>query len=114
MATLEGKKPEQITAEIVKAAVENIVVEIDGVRGQELDELIRYKNARLIYSKGERYFQTHKEEMRKEFLESVIEAQFRQRKKLDEAVEKKEKLEYFQLLVSRGVGKVQALEMAGM
>ena len=70
MATLEGKTPEQIAAEIVKKAVEPLKIEIDGVRGQ--------------------------------------------RKKQDKAQSEKEKLEYYTLLVSRGVEKIKALEMAGM
>jgi hypothetical protein len=114
MAKMNGQTPEEMAADIVKAAVEPIVVEIDGVRGQELDELIRYRKAKHIYSKGEKWFQNNLEEFRKELLETIISAQFVQRKKMDEKQEKTDALEYFQLLVSRGVDKIQAMEMAGL
>jgi len=114
MAKLNGNTPEEIAHEIVVAAVESIMVEIDGIRGQELDELLRYKYSKQIYSKGEQHFQRNKDAWRKEHLESVISAQFVQRKKLDEKQEKADSLEYFQLLVSRGVSKAEALEMAGL
>jgi hypothetical protein len=114
MATLEGKTPEQIAAEIVKKAVEPLKIEIDGVRGQDLDSLLKYKHAKQIYSKGEKWFTENLDMLRKEFLENIIESQYDQRKKQDKAQSEKEKLEYYTLLISRGVEKIKALEMAGM
>jgi hypothetical protein len=114
MANLEGKTPQTIAAEIVKEATTDIVVKIDGVRGQDLDSLLKYKHAKQIYSKGMKWFNDNLDFLRKDFIENVIESQFDQRKKQDAAQSEKEKHEYYKLLISRGVEKIKALEMAGM
>ena len=114
MALLDGKTPQEIAGKIIEEATKEIVVKLDGVRGQDLDSLLKYKHAKQIYSKGMKWFDDNLDYLRKEFIENVIESQFDQRKKQDAAQSEKEKHEYFKLLISRGVDKLKALEMAGM
>jgi len=114
MALLNGQSPEEISKEIITKAVESILVDIDGVRGQDLDELIRYKFSKKVYAKGERWFQKNLDNLRSEYLESVIEAQIKQRRKLDEKQQDNDNLEYFKLLVSRGMAHAEAMVEAGL
>jgi hypothetical protein len=114
MAQLDGKTPEQIAAEIIEAAQKSTFVEISGVATQNLEQVLRYKYAKKIYTKGEKWFQANLESFQTEFFETVIEAQYTQRKKLDEKQAEQEKHEYVQLLVSRGINRFKALEMAGL
>lgn len=114
MAQLDGKTPEQIAAEIIEAATKSTFVEISGVATQNLEKVLRYKYAKKIYSKGEKWFSANMENLQTEFIEGIIEAQFTQRQKLDEKQAEQEKHEYVQLLVSRGVNRFKAMEMAGL
>ena len=114
MALLNGKTAEQIAKDIINKAVEPIIVEIDGVRGQDLDELVRYKFVKKIYSKGERWFQKNVDALRTEFLETVIEAQIKQRRKLDEKQQQIDNMEYYRELVSRGMSPAEALYESGL
>jgi hypothetical protein len=114
MADMNGKTPEQIAAEIMQAAKTPVLIEINGVAGQNLTALLKYKHARQIYSKGEKWFNDNLEFLRTELIESVIESQYDQRKKQDAATAEKEKSDYVKLLITRGVNRFQALEMAGL
>ena len=112
MATVDGKTPEQIAAEIIKKAVEKIQLKLDGVRGQELDFLVKYRNARDIFTKGEKWFNDNIDRLRSEFLENTIESQYKSLEKQQKAAAAKDAIEYYQLLVSKGVDKAKAMEMA--
>jgi|SRR5215475_7531927 len=114
MATLDGKTPEQIAKDIIDAATQATVIEISGVAAQALEQVMRYKYAKKIYSKGEKWFKANLENLQTEFIEKVIEAQYDQRKKLDSKQEEAEKHEYVAILVSRGVNRFKAMEMAGL
>lgn len=114
MALIDGKTPEQIAAEIIAAAQKTTNVEISGVATQNLEKVLRYKYAKKIYSKGEKWFAANLESFQTDFFESIIEAQFTQRTKLDEKQAEAEKHEYVQLLISRGINRFKAMEMAGM
>jgi hypothetical protein len=114
MAELNGKTPEQIAAEIIKAATETIMIEISGVANQNLTQVLRYKYAKKIYSKGEKWFQQNLETLQTEFVEGIIEAQYTQRQKADVKQEEADKHEYVQMLVSRGINRFKAMEMAGL
>ena len=114
MALLNGQTAEQIAKDIINKAVEPVIVEVDGVRGQELDELVRYKFSKKIYSKGEAWFKRNVDALRQEFLESVIESQYKQRQKQDAAQIEKDNMEYYKLLVSRGMSPTEALYEAGL
>jgi predicted S18 family serine protease len=114
MAKLNGQTPEEIAAEIIEAAVTSVKVEISGTANQDLEKILRYANAKKIYVKGEKWFQSNIESLQTEWLEKVIKAQAKQREKLDEKEAEQEKLEYFKILISRGVDRTQAIEMAGL
>jgi|SRR5215471_11966005 len=114
MANLDGKTPEQIAAEIIAAATQTTMIEISGVATQNLEQILRYKYSKKIYSKGDKWFQANFENLCTEFFEAVIESQFEQRKKLDAKQAEAEQYEYVQLLVSRGINRFKAMEMAGL
>lgn len=114
MAQYNGLTPEQLAADIIEKMQKPILIEISGIAGQNLEQVLRYKYAKKIYSKGEKWFAANMESLRTEFLETIIEAQYDQRKKQDEKQEENEKYEYVRLLVSRGITKYKALEMAGL
>ena len=114
MAKLNGKTPVEIAKEIISEAIDPIMVEIDGVRGQELEELIRYKFSKKIYSKGEKWFERNLDALRQEFLESIIKGLYKTRKKADEEQEKKDVLEYYQLLQSKGMPAQEAAYVSGL
>ena len=114
MAKLNGKTPEEISHEIIEDAVTPIMVEIDGTRGQKLDELLRYKFSKKIYSKGEKWLQRNLDALRQEYLESLIDSFHKSRQKADEKQEKQDSLEYYQLLVSRGWDVMEAMVEAGL
>lgn len=114
MAELNGKTPEQIAADIIKAATESVMIEIAGTTAQRLEKILRYANAKKIYVKGEKWFQQNLETLQTEWLEKVIEAQAKQREKLDEKERENDAHEYVKILVSRGVNRFVAMEMAGL
>src|SRR3974390_1952359 len=112
MAKLNGKTPEEIAAEVIAAAVEPEMIEISGTANQDLTKILRYANAKKIYVKGEKWFATNLTNLQTEWFEKIIKAQIKQRTKLDEKEAEAEKLEYFKILISRGVERIKALEMA--
>lgn len=114
MAELNGKTPEQIAAEIIKAATESVMIEISGTTAQRLNQILRYANAKKIYVKGEKWFEQQLETLQTEWLEKVIEAQAKQREKLDAKERENDAHEYVKILVSRGVNRFVAMEMAGL
>lgn len=114
MAELNGKTPEEIAAEIIKAATESVMIEISGTTAQRLTQILRYANAKKIYTKGEKWFQANLESIQTEWLEKVIEAQAKQREKLDAKERENDAHEYVKILVSRGVNRFVAMEMAGL
>jgi hypothetical protein len=114
MALLNGQTPEQIAAEIIEKMQKPVLIEISGIANQNLEQVLRYKYAKKIYSKGDKWFAANLESLRTEFLESIIEAQYDQRKKADEKAAEAEKWEYVTLLISRGLTRYKALEMAGL
>lgn len=114
MAELNGQTPEEIAAEIIKAATETQMIEISGVANQNLTKILRYANAKKIYTKGEKWFQQNLETLQTEWLEKVITAQVKQREKLDEQEREKDATEYVKILVSRGVNRFVAMSMAGL
>lgn len=114
MAKLDGKTPEQIAAEIVDNASQSSVIEISGVRAQELDQIVRYRYSREIYSKGEKHYEQMRDSWRSQLLEKFIESTIKQQIKIAAKQERESKLEFYNLLVSRGTPKAQALEMAGL
>lgn len=114
MAELDGKTPQVIAKDIVKAAFESTMVELSGVRGQELDKIIRYKHSRELYSKGEKHYEKMRDQWRSEFVERVIESTFTQQEKVIAKADLDAKVTYFNLLVSRGTAKDVALEMSGL
>lgn len=114
MAEMNGKTPEQIAAEIIKAATEPQMLEISGTANQSLTKILRYANAKKIYVKGEKWFQDNLENLQTEWLEKVIEAQAKQREKLDAKERENDTHEYVRILVSRGVNKFVAMQMAGL
>lgn len=90
-------------------------IEISGSANEKLIEsILRYKHAKKIYSKGEKWFQANISGFATEWLEKLIEAQADQRKKLDEKQEESDKFEYVKILVGRGVNRFKAMEMAGL
>lgn len=114
MAEFNGKTPEQIAAEIIAAATESVMIEISGTTAQRLTQILRYANAKKIYTKGEKWFQANLETIQTEWLEKVIEAQAKQREKLDAKERENDAHEYVKILVSRGVNRFVAMEMAGL
>lgn len=114
MAELNGKTPEEIAAEIIKAATESQMIEISGVANQNLTKILRYANAKKIYSKGEKWFEDNLETLQTEWAEKVIKSQADQREKLDAKERENDSHEYVRILVSRGVNKYVAMEMAGL
>ena len=114
MAELNGQTPEQIAANIIKAATESVMIEISGTTAQRLTQILRYANAKKIYTKGEKWFQANLETIQTEWLEKVIEAQAKQREKLDAKERENDAHEYVKILVSRGVNRFVAMEMAGL
>jgi len=106
--------PEQVATEIIDAANKSVLVEISGVRGQELAKIVRYKHAREIYSKGEKYAEKMLAAWQSEVFEKFIEGTFKQQEKVIAKAETDAKLEYFSLLVARGTDKATALEMSGL
>jgi|SRR5580765_200146 len=114
MADLNGKTPEQIAAEIMEAANKPVLIEINGVAGQNLVTLLKYKHAKQIYSKGEKWFNDNLEFLKTQLIEATIESQYDQRKKQDAAQDEKDKRDYVNLLISRGVNRFTAMEMAGL
>ena len=114
MALLNGQTPEQIAAEMIEKLTKPILVEISGITAENLDKVLRYKYSKKIYSKGEKWFSHNLEILRTEFIQDFIEAQFVQRQKLDAKETEREQYEYVTLLVSRGITRYKALEMAGL
>ena len=114
MAKLNGKTPEEIAAEVIAAAVEPEMIEISGTANQDLTKILRYANAKKIYVKGEKWFAANLTNLQTEWFEKIIKAQIKQRTKLDEKEAEAEKLEYFKILISRGVERIKALEMADL
>lgn len=114
MATLDGKTPEQLAHDIIEAMQKPVLIEISGVAGQNLEQVLRYKYAKKIYSKGDKWFQQNMESLRTEFLENLIESQYDQRKKMDAKQEEADKFEYVKILVARGINRFKAMEMAGL
>lgn len=114
MAQMNGVSPEAKAKEIVIEAIKEIMVTIDGVNAQKLDEIVRYRNSKLIYSKGQLWFQKNEDRLRSEFLENIIKGQHDQLQKRNTAAEERDKLEYFKLLLTRGMSKDKALEEAGL
>lgn len=114
MAEMNGKTPEQIAAEIIAAATESVMIEISGTAAQSLTKILKYANAKKIYVKGEKWFEKNLDTLRTEWLEKVIEAQAKQREKLDEKERENDAHEYVKILVSRGVNRFVAMEMAGL
>ncbi len=109
-----SKSPEQIASEIITEVNSSALIEISGVRAMELDKIVRYRHAKEIFSKGENFYNKMKEQWRSEAFEKFIESTFRSQEKTIAQQEAKNKLEYFNLLVARGVDKAQAMEMAGL
>lgn len=114
MAQMNGQTPEQIAAEIMEKLQKPVLVEISGISAENLDKVLRYKYSKKIYSKGEKWFAANLENLRTEFLQDIIESQFTQRQKLDAKETEREQYEYVTLLVSRGITRYKALEMAGL
>lgn len=114
MAEFNGQTPEQIAADIIKAATESQMLEISGTANQSLTKILRYANAKKIYVKGEKWFEQNLETLQTEWLEKVIEAQAKQREKLDAKERENDAHEYVKILVSRGVNRFVAMEMAGL
>jgi hypothetical protein len=114
MALLDGKTPEQIAAEIIEAAQKTEVIEISGTANQMLDKLLRYKYAQKIYAEGEKWFEENRDSKATEWLEALIKSYYDQRVKADTKKAQDDQLEYVKVLVSRGVNKFKAMEMAGM
>ena len=114
MAQFEGKSPEEIAAEIIKAATQSQMIEISGTAAQSLNTILRYANAKKIYVKGEKWFENNLENLQTEWLEKIIESQAKQREKLDAKERENDTNEYVKILVSRGVNKFVAMQMAGL
>lgn len=114
MAQFEGKSPEEIAAEIIKAATQSQMIEISGTAAQSLNKILRYANAKKIYVKGEKWFENNLENLQTEWLEKIIESQAKQREKLDAKERENDTNEYVKILVSRGVNKFVAMQMAGL
>lgn len=113
MAQYEGKTPEQLAAEIMTNLTKPVLLEISGVAAENLNLVLRYKFAKKIYSKGEKWFLANLESLRTEFIEGLIEAQYDQRKKADERQAESDKWEFVNSLIARGFTRFKALEMAG-
>lgn len=114
MATIEGKTPEQLAKEIVSAATTSVAMELNGVRVQELDKIVRYKHAQDIFSRGETYYNKMRDQWRVEILENFVAGTFKQQEKVIVAKEQKSKLDFYNLLVARGVPKDKAMEQSGL
>jgi uncharacterized phage-associated protein len=114
MAQMNGQTPEEIAAEIIKAATETQMIEIDGVSNQKLIKILRYANAKKIYVKGEKWFQENLETLQTEWAQKLINSQHEQREKLDKAERERDTHEYVKLLVARGVNRFVAMQMAGL
>jgi len=106
--------PEELAAHIIAEANKTALVEISGIRRQELDKIVRYKHAKEIFSKGEGFYEKMQEPWRSEVVEKFVESTFKQQEKVIAKSESDAKLEYFQLLVARGTAKDVALEMSGL
>lgn len=106
--------PEQIAEQIIKEANEPALIEISGVRKQELHKIIRYRHSKEIFSKGESFYNKMKDAWCSDAFEKFIESTFKQQEKTIAKSESDAKLEYFNLLVARGTPKTQAMEMAGL
>jgi len=114
MAEMNGQTPEAIASQIIAEATEPVLVELDAIRAQQLDELIRYKFSKKIYSKGERWLQKNLDNLRQEYLESIIESFHKSRVKADEKQTEADNMEYYKLLVSRGMSPQEALFESGI
>lgn len=114
MATVNGKTPEQMAKEIVQDAVKECLITVDGVTEQKIDDILKYRHAKDIYVKGQLWFQNNIDDLRREYVQDVVRANHVQRQKADAKAAQDEKLKYYTMLVSRGVEKAKALEMAGL
>lgn len=56
MATVNGKTPEQLASEIVKDAVESLMIELPGTSKPRVETIVRYLNRDKISARGETWF----------------------------------------------------------
>jgi hypothetical protein len=111
MALLEGKTPETIAKEIVKS-LEDQAVMISGMAFEDVTFLVRSKNIATIEARGEKYWESQKDNLFKAFLSDVIHnlAVAKKNYLVDQEVKAQDSL--FRLLCSRGVHPAEAVKTA--
>lgn len=114
MALLNGRTPEELASEIVTEAIEPQMLEIDGVRSQELDSLARYISRDAIQVKGETWFNKNRDRLRQEAVEKLIHDKFDAIMKYMTKKEQDAKMQYFLLLRAKGMSLEQAEKESGI
>jgi hypothetical protein len=111
MALLDGKTPQELASEII-ASTEDAAIMISGLANEELDYLVRSKNAVVINGRGAKWFEHEKESMTKAYLSEVIHSLAKAKKNYlaDKEVQSQDNL--FRLLRSRGVNTAEAEKAA--
>lgn len=104
MALLNGRTPEEMASEIIADAVENQVIEIDGVRFQELEKLARYDNRDSLKAD----FEKNKDRLMKDSVEKLIADKFKAIEKYQTKREQDKRMQYFLLLRAKGMNLEEA------
>jgi len=112
MATLNGKTPETIAKEIINDAVTTSLIEIDGVTSQHLDKLARKANLNSIEAFGERHWNKHRDQFRREVICNFINSYFKQMVKQLEKREREMAQTYYDSLIKQGMSPNEAHKLA--
>jgi len=103
MALLNGQTAEQLASAIMKEALEDKLVEVNGPTFQQLVKLTRYNNRTTIFNRGEKSYTQNADMWIKETLEKLITSRYDQLEKQMDKAQRDAANEYFQLLISRGM-----------
>ncbi len=104
MVTDNGAKtPEQMAKDIVKAAVDNKLLEVSGTTFQKLETVVRYLNRDKIQGRSEAWFKKEFESLCSQTVELLISTREEQIVKYLAKKEQDEKSEAFRMLIARGL-----------
>ncbi len=114
MALLNGQTPEEIASEAIEQVTEDVLVTINGTFNQKLESLTRYQNRDIIQMRSEKWYESHKDELKQNVIEKLITDKF---KAVTDYMTKKEndaKMTYFLMLRSKGISLEEAEKLSGI
>lgn len=107
------KTPEQIAADIMKAATEDVLITIGGTFAQKLEAIASYNARDTSALRGERWFEKNKSRLMDEAVEKLIADRHKALNAYQTKKEQDNKMQYFLLLRSKGMDAEQAYKESG-